>query len=847
MLGERFHNTLLSVSRGDGCSECDPLRGERASDDRTKCEVAFGYFEAPGGHTLSCQDWPASQGSYGYPVSSWLSTYEQFYNVPFPTLNAAMEEAQDAAAVRFGWTCPGSIRSVQNMEYEVVPVSADAANGMSSMEALELPGRYAPIYPGPGYWMRPGQSAPVILKEEHLVEVEQHDLLSIIPELNCQNTPKGEEICVGTSVDRDWEPARDHLNRTLTGLQYAGYCNGEKKEAATQQECGNVSVPADGCIQPPFFCRLHHESIFCATCAEGTYKLASGHCCVPSEESLQLSDLIGIVMPALLAAWLFRSAILVKASDTIVTTFTFFLQVMKLVGFEKDWASGLPFIRELMEVLTGIADLDYPPIRKDGPCDPITCSYWGGDGGVIGSFYSTALLQPIYMAICMYGALRLARHRSVIAWTRKLTCGFLCKDDSDGATRYEDRVDSSALFTRSLIAVYNFAFMPATLSAMRILIARRYNDFEHPLDDSYPAAEGVGHPHPLGDPQPSALESEPEPATMTVSNHGELDPPADGPLWLLEADPSIVFFGTWKHAFAYCLALAVLVVQLVVLPALCFHGAAKETEKSSETYLKLQAGWARAADAAGHLKRLRKIGRKKAHDQLKQAEDALDQSVDLDESAEQSTAERLKVASANAKTVDEKKARMEVYRTTRSEIAALGDTPDAKKWIRDLTKDVTDAMKTITNELEKRELAVELAELRAMLLDLSRPPSSGGGGGGGTEITELPDDQALRTQVVSAKDLKFSLLYAKVSPVSGLQGWWWMVDLTKKFAINAVYLQGRSDATSLWKFYAFIIVATTMFVSEAAQPSPAHPIPPQLTQLNSTHASEPMPAYEWPY
>ena len=124
------------------------------------------------------------------------------------------------------------------MEYEVVPVSADDANGMSSIDALELPGRYAPIYPGPGYWMRPGQSAPVILKEEHLVEVEQHDLHSIIPELKCQNTPKGEEICVGTSVDRDWEPARDHLNRTLTGLQYAGYCNGEKKEAATQQECG---------------------------------------------------------------------------------------------------------------------------------------------------------------------------------------------------------------------------------------------------------------------------------------------------------------------------------------------------------------------------------------------------------------------------------------------------------------------------------------------------------------------------------------------------------------------------------------------------------------------------------
>jgi hypothetical protein len=54
-----------------------------------------------------------------------------------------------------------------------------------------------------------------------------------------------------------------------------------------------------------------------------------------------------------------------------------------------------------------------------------------------------------------------------------------------------------------------------------------------------------------------------------------------------------------------------------------------------------------------------------------------------------------------------------------------------------------------------------------------------------------------------------------------------MVDLTKKFAINAVYLQGRSDATSLWKFYAFIIVATTMFVSEAAQPSP-----PTLHQAN---------------
>ena len=282
--------------------------------------------------------------------------------------------------------------------------------------------------------------------------------------------------------------------------------------------------------------RCINEGMFCSTCTNGTRKLSGGQCCDPTiGESVSIGAITPFVLPVLLSAWIFRKCVVVKASDTIISTFTFMLQVLKLVGVEKGWGGGLPYVNEAVDSATGIAGMDSPPVPSNGPCDAVPCGSWGGDGGVIGSFYLTALINPLLMCLAMGLVVWMYRQEAVVRVVQKITFGKVFFQDSSEAREAQSE-DWKSLYHRGLLSVYEFCFMPATFAALEILLPRQYNDFEHPYN-----------------------------ATVDES------------LWLLNADPSIKYFRQWDHIIAGIVAEIVLLLQLVVIPMYLFMGARIET------------------------------------------------------------------------------------------------------------------------------------------------------------------------------------------------------------------------------------------------------------------------------
>jgi hypothetical protein len=447
---------------GEACKDCARKDGLRPNDNRHRCEAEEGHFQLHG-QVLPCKDWAASDASYNFPVG--------------------MKSAHEVSSGKFKWTCPGAIHSTKTKE-GIVPHTASEYVGGSSH-------RNAPIYPAPGYWIHgdmPFEAVATQLPEctdcteEEVNALVRKEMIEYLPELKC---PGDGAACVGTVTDRDWTAAYSETeNRTLVGLEYKGYCKGDLTDEAYQTECKILTASTHSCVEAPYFCAAHHAGRFCAYCVDGTRKLSSGECCNPNVDSYPtLADLSPLFLPMLLSAWIFRKCVTVKASDTVISTFTFMLQVLKLVGVEKGWAMGFPFVGELIDALTGIFSMDYPPVPTSGPCDVVSCGFWGGlelfgvqMGGVIGHFYATAILKPLLMAGSMWCVVLLYRQHRLVEAVQKVSLGLLFKDSPD--VREEQRNYTFALYHRCLLGVFEFCFMPATFACLNILLPKYYMDYQ---------------------------------------------------------------------------------------------------------------------------------------------------------------------------------------------------------------------------------------------------------------------------------------------------------------------------------------------------------------------------------
>lgn len=388
------------------------------------------------------------------------------------------------------------------------------------------------VLPQPGYWLDPA-SVGSMLQDGGKARLDQ-----VMKNLWCDN-----EVCLGTTLDRDWRltPSNEY--------NFVGYCAGDKLLDDVKDSCKSTTRNASngtGCPQPPDFCRAGHTGRLCSACVSGAKMQAGGRCCFDrdyDEHALTLGEValvpFWLLSLVLLTAYVIQRNLKVEASDSTFASMVFFFQMMYYVGQDNNWLVGIPLLRQgvglLASAMSFQPDVAALTLGVADVCEEVSCpvTYYGTSIAVLGN----TVFKPLALLMLTYGIVHSKAFDAVTYFKRD--------DQGNPITSSMTKSDLWPMFVRSAFALYRSTTMPMMMSAITVLVPFCYSTEPDKCEDL---------------PYSSAF----QPSFDWVFN-GTTDVTTD-PVWLLKADPSIVFLGSASHCVAVAWALLTLCCHLAALP-----------------------------------------------------------------------------------------------------------------------------------------------------------------------------------------------------------------------------------------------------------------------------------------
>ena len=274
-------------------------------------------------------------------------------------------------------------------------------------------------------------------------------------------------------------------------------------------------------------------------------------------------------------------------------TFAFFLQTLQLLLSEQDLSivgswQGLPTLLQWVEWLASYFVLQYEPQPEMGadPCERLECRYFTLD--MVDTMYMKTAVEPVVMAAGILALVMLSRNPQVMQCSaathraiRKATRGTLCADEYQPTHQHHA---IGQVFHRCLLGIYQFCFMPVVLACMNMLIRRCYS--ETTADDERRCSEL------------SYFQNADMLRVLSSSETGDQHHASSK--WLLKADPEVLYLGSARHEWAWCFAIAMLVLYTFVIPVYIWYGTHRETA-TMETQHKALSKFAKRFGRSGSL------------------------------------------------------------------------------------------------------------------------------------------------------------------------------------------------------------------------------------------------------